>query len=119
MNIVFMIFIFMMYAVFYFVLGNILVTSFLFGRVSGIAILGLIFVTVHMILMAKSLGGKRKSQKEQAYKPIRQERTNVSTIEDTCTFEHDISDYDRRFCPFCGKEVKHSAAKCPHCNHEI
>lgn len=112
------------YGIFYMALGNLLVTSLFFGRISFMAVFGLIFVTIHMILMIMGVN-KIGVKKRTANSPYIHTRKNVSsthvdeTVEDTCGFEHMVDVHSVRICPFCGSKVQFEDAVCPHCNHEI
>lgn len=103
-------------------LGNLFVTSLFFGRVSFMAIFGLIFVTIHMILMLMGVNkiGKKKVLRSPIYNTKKESSTHVDApINDTCGFEHMVKDTSIRICPFCGKQVNFESTICPHCNHDI
>ena len=113
---------FVVYGIFYMVLGNLLVTSFFFGRVSFMAIFGLIFVTVHMVLMLSGVNKIGKTQKMHRSQYLKREESSThidSPIQDTCGFEHIIEASSNRICPFCGERVQFEDTVCSHCGHDI
>lgn len=113
---------FVVYGIFYMVLGNLLVTSLFFGRVSFMAIFGLIFVTVHMVIMlsgVNKIGKKTKVYQSQYLKREESSTHTDSPIQDTCGFDHIVEASSNRICPFCGSKVEFGDAVCPHCGHDI